>query len=370
MTGQRRIKLQVRVSASPVAISKQNKSKSPKKAARSAAQTFSSTILTSPSAPQLRRPANRYKNNSDNRADSDYMRDDCLASDSDEDEDAFESVPVRRTRRKVVPDDELGPPITEDQYLAHLPELHRDFIHQFVEEAKKEVERIRNSKNMKKPIFTEANLREMAAHWTTTLDAMREIPSISSEAINRWGDKLLPLIKRYYNFYESTMNENDNRDIDMNHQNVITITSDSDVEDSEIEYLDEDDEAAFQEAESRYFQQPTTSSEGGRSLPWKPASSRSSSAPKKSGRGGFPFRGRSRGQRKPSARRSNGSASGRNTSGVSKRKSSGPSSYKRGGAASKASSSNTKSSNLMKRFGNQGGRADGGMGGGIGMMPT
>jgi bloom syndrome protein len=349
-------------------LPKQSKTKSPKKAARSTAQTYTSTLLTSPSAPQPRRPVTtRYNSITDERDDNGYIRDDFVASDDDDDDDAFDPVPIRGLRRETTPGDDLGPRITTDQALAELPELHRDFIHQFVDEAKKEVEKIRNSKNMKKPIFTEANLREMAVLWTTTLDEMREIPGINKENVDRWGSKLTPLIERFSNFYEGAMamNETDGQDIDTNHRIEIIVSSDSEIEDNENDDFDDDDEAAIQEAESRFFSNNATSSKGGRQLPW--ANGKSSTS-KKSGGGGFPFRSRSRGGQRASGRRSNESTTSYSSAGVSKRKSSG--SYKKGGA-SKASISNTsKQSSLMKSFGHQGGRGGSGMSGGIGMMPT
>lgn len=368
MTGQRHVKMQVRVSTSPIAVPKQNKTKTPKPATKPKAQTFSSTILTSPSVPQMRRPTNGHKGATDERNDCGYVRDDFVTSD-DDDEDAFEPVPPRKARREAV--DDLGPRITTDQGLADLPDVHRVFIHQFVDEAKKEVERIRNSKNMKKPIFTEANLREMAANWTTTLESMRKLPNINLEAVDRWGTKLLPLIKHFSDNYEQTMSENDDdRDIDDNHRIEIVLSSDSEIEDDEIDDHGDDDEPSVEEEDegSRYFQKPTASSKGGRALPWPNSSNGKPSTSKKSGRGGFPFRGKSRGGRRASGRKSNGSTTSYSSAGVSKRKSSG--SDKKGGA-SKASTSNTsKHSSLMNSFGHQGGRGGGGMGGGIGMMPT
>ena len=373
MTGRRQIKMQVRVSHSPIALPKQSKPKIPQRATKSRAQTLPSTLVTSPSVPQSNRPSNRHKD-AFHRADHyGYARDDFIASGEDE-----EPVPDRRGRREAV--DDFGPRITTDQGLAKLPEIHRVFIYQFVDEAKREVEKIRNSKNMKKPIFTEASLREMAVRWTTTLDEMRDIPGINLEAVDRWGPRILPLVKQYSDNYEKAMSQNDDvRDIDDNHRIEIVLSSDSEIGDEEIDDHgddddddddnDDDDEVSVEKDEehegSRYFQNPTVSAKGGRQLPWGKGSAKTSTSSKKSGRGEFPFKGKSRGARKASGRKSNGSTT--SSTGIPKRKSSG--SFKNGGPSKPRTSKLLNHSGLMRSFGNPGGGRGNGRTGGIGMMP-
>ena len=155
-------------------------------------------------------------------------------------------------------------------------------------------------------------------------------------------------------------NQDPQRDMDTNHLNVIDLISDG--EDCGL-----DDEEVIIEAEqgSKYFARPTfeSSSKNGdassRKLPWPEGSDAMAS----SSRGGNSYRGKGRGAKRAFSRKSNGSAS--SSSGVSKRKFSGGAKKSR---ASKASgSSASKGSSLMRDFGSHRG---GGMGGGIGMMPT
>lgn len=315
-------------------------------------------MVSSP-APHRKKAANRL---GDRKDDDDYAHDDFMASDYEE--DAFEPMPNRRHRREETPGDDLGPPITIDERMANLPGIHRDVISQFVEEAKGLEERIRNRNGIRKPFFTEANFREMAINWTLTLDKMMRVPDINLERVKTYGSQFVDLVARYFTNYEEMMGNQDlQRDIDTNHQNVIDLISD----DEEGYGLDDGDEEAILEAEqgSKYFARPTfgSSSKNGdassRKLPWPEGSDAKAS----SSRGGNPYRGKGRGAKRVFSRKSNGSAS--SSSGVSKRKFSGGAKKSR---ASKASgSSASKGSSLMRDFGNHRG---GGMGGGIGMMPT
>jgi bloom syndrome protein len=316
-------------------------------------------MVSSP-APPRRKPAKKLATVDDG---DEYPHDDFVVS--DEDDDAFDPMPNRRYRREDTPD--MGPPITIDERMAILPELHRVYIAQFVDAARSLEEKIRNKHSLRKPFFTEANLREMAIDWTDTLDKMMQIPDINADRVKSYGQPFVALVAQYQRNYNEVMNDHtNNRDLDKNHQNVIDLISDE-----EKLGLDEEDESAVEEAEagSKYFSKSKTGSHSrsgnasGRNFPWagEPEAKSSSS------RGGSDsFRGKGRGGKRAWSRKSNGSASGQSSSGVSKRKFSGGSKKPRG---SKAGSSNSsKGSDLMRSFGNNGG---GGMGGGgIGMMPT
>lgn len=361
MNAGREIKLQVRVS-SPKGPSKQPKPKSPKKAARPTTQTFSSTLLTSPLAPQVRRPANRSRPTEDNMETYGFSRDDFVASDYDEEydeeeeeeEEAFAPLPKSRTKR--TDDNDIGPPISADQYFRALPDVHRICITQFVDDAKRQVEKWRNSKNLKKPIFTEMNLRDMAAYWSTTMESLGNITGINPETVERWGPKILPVIKLHADRYNEAMNENDGRDMDPNHKVVIDLSSDVE------EDLDEDDADIRAAEESPYFEMKPPTKQGGRNVPWRRKSRSNSVGHKKSAKGFAKGKGRS--NLKGSGRESAGSMSGISNTGISKRRSSG---FNNRSAATKTGSSNTyKQPSLMSKFGNKGGNS----GGGIGMMPT
>ena len=102
--------------------------------------------------------------------------------------------------------EELGGPIARDSRLseANIDPVHADVIANFVDEARRLEEKIRNEKGMR-ILFTETHLREMAISWTDTLDKMRRIHGIDSDHVRRYGPKFVPVIKRYYSIYQEMM---------------------------------------------------------------------------------------------------------------------------------------------------------------------
>ncbi|TVY49103.1 ATP-dependent DNA helicase [Lachnellula occidentalis] len=357
LSGRRKVTLMLKVSASPTAPER-NASKQVRKAGgpsipRGSTTQPQSTMLSSPVAPPLRRNNTKGKDRMAEVSDDD----DFFASDES---DAFEPV------RHALP---LGPPITTDERLKDLPDLHRVSVQQFLEDAKTSEERLRNGNGHSRPYFTDNDFREMAINWTLTTDDMLQIPGINEDKVQRYGKKFLPLIKRYHLNYEEMMALNDDRDIDQNHMNVIDLCSDG----AEDEYDEEDDDHLSQaEQPSKYFanaqvrefnaQIAQAAQQPQRKHP-KPDAPRKPRGGSRGGKG----KGSKRG-----ARKSNDSASGsgsgfrggRSNSGVSKR------------SGSRKASGGAKNPNFMKLFGgsNNGGGAGGGAGGmgegRIGPMPT
>lgn len=360
-----------------LAQQKQTQKKAARKPTKSAPVAFPSTALTSPltEATSRRKPTSRRAEEIvDSRS---FVRDDFVVSDDEDDQPSFE--PVRGTRRREETP-QLGGPITNDERMADLPDLHRGFIEQFVEEANKEMEKIRNSRGLKKAFFTEANLREMAINWTITLDDMEEIPNINTEAVKMWGKKFLPLIQQFSAGYEeAAMNDLDG-DKDKNHLNVIDLCSEEEEDDDEYGMNESDEEAIMQaEQGSKYFINNASSSkkqgQSSRTLPRPSATSGASSykpAPKKVyNRGGSSsFRGK--GRRKFSGRRSASSTSGQSHAGAAKRKAPVP----KTSAAEKKSSAAKGTADLRSALGDpgtgsgRGGGSGSGGSGGIRMMPT
>ena len=357
MTGHRKLKLQVKVSASPAAgASKQY-------------QSFPSTILTSPIAQPRGRRALANRDDSDDETAHPYgAPDDFVAPESEDEEEYFEPLRSRGKQREATPA-ELGPPVTTDERMGALPELHRVFVYQFVEEAKKEVDRIKNDRNLARLFFNESNLREMAISWAMTLADMRNIAGINVDAVNKWGKYIIPIVARYSKNYEDAMSGREDRDIDKNHQNVIDLCSDDDEEEFGLD--DSEEEAIFQAEQqgSKYFQNAAGSAANPHGRQVRQGGSRGGSAgPRRNSRGNsLPYRGRSR---KGGSRKSGGSTSGQSSTGVARKRAS-------GGAKRAGGSTASKSSSLFKQFGHRGnssgrggGGGGGGMGGGIGMMPT
>ena len=132
---------------------------------------------------------------------------------------------------------------------ANLNDVHLDVIQQFVADAKKLEEKIRNEKGWKRPIFTDLQFREMAINWTTTIEDMLDISGINKGKVEMFGPRFLPLIEQYHDNYESMMSPMEQRDLDGNHLNVIDLVTDEE----EAEDEDDDDEVEQDNQPSRYF---------------------------------------------------------------------------------------------------------------------
>lgn len=333
---------------------------------------------------------------------------------TEDDDDDFEPVregnrltPFQRSKRDV------GPRITNDILMteANLSTLHLSVIQNFVIEGKKLDEEIRNSRGIRKPIFTETQLREMCINWTLELDDIRSIAGVNQEQVGKFGPKFISLIKRFHAEYDAMTQHTEDRDMDQNHRNVIDLVSDND--DSESNHEDEDagEEQGSQGETSQWFQghqlNPATqafnerlantmarsnnSSGNSTSEPMRPAMTQNTR-----GRGSR-ARGGSRGPRAP--RTSGGSARGaarapRTKAGGAKRRSSGGTARSSAGVGTAAPSKRTAArapsrglpverrggrgtvmSNFVQKNGGGGGtwersgQAGSGLPG-IGMMPT
>lgn len=308
-------------------------------------------MVSSPAAPR-RKPAKKLGHDGD----GDEAFDEFVISDNED--NAFEPLPRRRQRREETP--QLGPPITTDEKMASLPGIHRVFVTQFIEAAKGLDEKIRNKAGLRRPLFTEANFREMAIVWTVTLDDMMQIQDINVDRVKTYGPQFIPLLERFSQNYNRAFNDQDDRVIDKR-ENVIDLVSDEEDYDDGDE--DEDEEAVLEaEQGSKYFAKPQYGSGSKAGKSWAAGAKSASSR----GRGGS-YRGKGRGGKRSFSRKSNGSASAQSSSGVSKRKFSGGA--KKSRASKAGGSSSSKGSSIMRNFGNQGGGGSMG-GGGIGMMPT
>ncbi|TQS36143.1 hypothetical protein Golomagni_03413 [Golovinomyces magnicellulatus] len=157
----------------------------------------------------------------------------------------------QRTRKKELP--KFGPPITVDEQLAQLPDIHRDVVHNFVDQAKTVEEKLRNKLGARKPFFSESNFREMAISWPMTITDMREISNINIERVNQYGKYFVPLVKHFYQVYNEMMGSKiheKEKDMDKNHENVVIVSDDDDEEDDQVSTLDAEQEAAIRAAET------------------------------------------------------------------------------------------------------------------------
>jgi bloom syndrome protein len=157
-------------------------------------------------------------------------------------EEAFEPLPKHRPakpptkaagKKKAAP---AGPPIHSDKRMEDLPEIHQDIVNTFVREARKVEEHIRNKKELRRPLFTERDFREMAINWTMSVDRMSRIPGIDVDKALEHGPKLLPVLKRHHDLYQQIRgadapDDDDDDDDDDDQEVVDLISSDLDPED-------------------------------------------------------------------------------------------------------------------------------------------
>jgi bloom syndrome protein len=202
--------------------------------------------------------------------------DDSFVVDDGEESDDSAFLPVRDSRlpyksdRNVSSRRSLGPPIRSNGLIdgVNLNRIHREVVNNFVREAKQIEEDMRNQKGIRKPLFKDNDFTQMGYKWTTSKESMLAIDGIDKSKVLDYGDKFLPVIKRYHKFYDDAMAKQADHDRDINHRNVIDLISEAeDGVDDEDEYGGIDDDDVTGEV-SKHFDQPVAQ----REEPFKPPS--------------------------------------------------------------------------------------------------
>ncbi|KAF3346311.1 ATP-dependent helicase SGS1 [Verticillium dahliae] len=301
-----------------------------------------------------------------------YERDEFVVSD-DESDDGFEPRPAARRRKVAVP---LGPRISQEDRLRELEDWQQDLIENFVRDAKVLEEKLRNQQQLRKPLFSEAILREMAINRTTTLAKMRAISGIDAERVTKFGSKFLPLIKSCESLYEQADEQDDAEGSALyagQGADAITI---SDEDGDETEDLDDEE----RDQPSKYFRGASEHDESEPEVPspkaaraWESRFGATAGPRGGSYRGGGGRRGGFRAGSRGGSRKASGSrkqsseytrrGSSSRGSGVTKRRASGSA---RGGGS--AATSGASRSALISSYAYRGGGKSGGSG--IGLMPT
>ncbi|OAX79547.1 hypothetical protein ACJ72_06134 [Emergomyces africanus] len=303
---------------------------------------------------------------------------DSLEKDDDE-SDGFEPIRDAGLHGRSY-DNDLGPPITDDGKLSQLDPLQTIMIDEFMFYAKKTCDEIMMKKSLRNQPFPNAILREMAINLPRDKDQLLKIPNIDPDKVDRYGTQFLRLIRRAEDRYQELLAEKyrDGSPVpDPNHENVITISSDSELgfgddfdncvdgthatgspcEDGSSLFEQNDEVAEFNarlsHLESGRDSGPTTYSST------RQASTRQASGSSKRGSGSYNRYGRNSFGKKNSKSRAGSRAGG--SSGTSSKK---PVNFR---SNKKAQSS---SSYPAKRGPARSGSGPGSCSGGIGMMPT
>ncbi|KAK2072528.1 hypothetical protein P8C59_006876 [Phyllachora maydis] len=138
-----------------------------------------------------------------------YAKDGFVVED-DEEDSHFEPAPPSRPRpprQRQRTLEELGPPISRDARIdeASIDEIHSEVVSAFVDEARREEEEIRNSKSLRRNLFTEQQYREMAIRWTTDLPKMRDIDGINTDNVVKYGSRFVKLLRGFHAQYQEMM---------------------------------------------------------------------------------------------------------------------------------------------------------------------
>ena len=256
LTGQRKLMLTVEVTDDKGSKSTKSKAKksSKKKAKDQENATIQSTYVSSPAERRKRRSRALESEDEDEfpvtthgyRNDGFVISDDDMHDDDDDDEDDDEAFAPLPQHRPAKPPAKRAAMPAPGRQLEDLPELHQDLVNGFVLEAQKVEEQIRNKKELRRPLFTERDFRQMAIKWTTTLDQMARIPGIDPGKVREHGPRLLPLLRKHYDFYQQTVGVDGESDQDQGEDQEIVDLISSDIE------MDDD----MAEAEdSHYFNQ-------------------------------------------------------------------------------------------------------------------
>ncbi|ODA83810.1 hypothetical protein RJ55_02326 [Drechmeria coniospora] len=278
LSGRRKLMLTIQVTEAGRKTSQATKSKAKKVGKKSkdqpAAAGPQSTFVSSPVDRRKRRsiladseddegfpPTRRGKTN-----DVFFMSDDAMPDDEDDEEDdeAFHPLPPHRPP-KPAPKRRAGPQAVANKQLDSLEDVRLDCVNQFVLEAQRMEEQIRNKKEIRRPLFTQRDFQEMASNWTTSLDKMSRIPGIDTDKVREHGPRLLPLLRRIHNSYQEMISAHEGSPDDQNIVDLVSSDVDIDEGESEVEnshYFDSrsrpDVEAFHNRLEGLNAQQPQT----------------------------------------------------------------------------------------------------------------
>ncbi|OJD37955.1 family helicase [Diplodia corticola] len=187
-----------------------------------------------------------------------------IDAEAEDESEAFEAPPQPRTRMIAKssknPRQKFGAPITTDEKMAALDELHQDVVEEFVREGRSECQKILIARNLRSHPFTDTVLREMAISFPATQRELMSLPGVDAQMVTLYGERFLKLVKRYKNNFESMTGQHlqqADKVKDPNHE-IIEI-SDEDEEDDDAQFEDEvdlDAEESSEECRSSYFRKP------------------------------------------------------------------------------------------------------------------
>lgn len=211
-----------------------------------------STDISSPVAPRSRKKTGGKAAGSTDMGSLEltrngYERDDFVID--SEDDEYFEPVPKRRKSNNGQATESPGSPLLKDIRLESLPEIHQEVVQNFVSEAKRLEESIRNNSGLRRPLFSEQNFQDMAIHWTTTPAAMHSIRGIDQTRVDKYGNRFAKMVRDFHEQYLDMMGIDENFAEEVDRDIVDLISSDLEA-DFDVDLEEDGGE------ESRFFSAP------------------------------------------------------------------------------------------------------------------
>ncbi|KAL7932788.1 hypothetical protein V8C35DRAFT_306785 [Trichoderma chlorosporum] len=216
LSGRRKLMLTVQVSDSGDANQTKIKKTRTNKKQKEPANNVQSTYVSSPVNARRKRATVVDSDDDSNLPTTShgYVNDGFVVSDEEAEDEAEEDVadaeafeplpqhrPAKPTTSKSQKKTARPEPIPSKRRLQDLPDIHQDVVHAFIQEARQHEERIRNRLGLRRPMFTDTHLQEMAINWTTSIDRMSRIPGIDVDRVQEVGPKLIQMLNVYLKSY-------------------------------------------------------------------------------------------------------------------------------------------------------------------------
>jgi bloom syndrome protein len=204
-----------------------------------------STNVSSPLQPRSRTP--RVQRLIESEDDDD---------DDDDDEDHithFESVRQAGVPRKCKKRDS-GPPITIDEKLGSLDDVHRHIVDDFLEKSRAVVSKVMMDKDLRIRPISDTTLREIAIDFPLTKRAMLDVHGMTENTYSTIGPRLLRLVRTAHNDYEAMMRAQEDVPDETNAHDIVEI-SDEEGDDFVVhdDFIESDEDEVDESESSRYF---------------------------------------------------------------------------------------------------------------------
>jgi bloom syndrome protein len=148
-----------------------------------------------------------------------------------------------------------------------LDQGHRDFVNDFVANARELGGKIQYNKSLRDQPFSDTILRAMAINHVRSKEQMLHISGIRPEMVAAYGERYLKILHALEELYGIAEDGNEDRPYDPNHTNVIDLCSSDEGEaeeydrDVDFEDFEAEEEEEITERSSYFAQHPVTATQ-------------------------------------------------------------------------------------------------------------